>query len=219
MHYAFSENFILPFSHDEVVHGKKALIDKSFGIYEEKFKNLKLLSMYQMTHPGKKLNFMGNEIGQFMEWRYYEEIEWFLLTYPIHDSHRNFIKKLNKIYMREKALWKKDNSWEGFQWIDANNRDQSVFSYIRKYKKDFIIALLNFTPVHYGKFRIGVPEKGEYRVILNSDAEEYNGTGSKYKKYIKSEEVPLHSMKYSIEMELPGLSGVLIKKKTEKKRG
>jgi len=218
MHYAFSENFILPFSHDEVVHGKKSLIDKSYGSYHDKFKNLKLLALYQMTHPGKKLNFMGNEIGQFMEWRFYEEIEWFLLNYPIHDSHREFVKKLNNIYLKEDALWYNDGSWDGFQWIDADNRDQSIYTYIRKGKKEFLITILNFTPVSYEKFRIGVPEKGEYRVILNSDDDKYDGSGTVHKKYIKTEEVKMHNFDYSIELELPGLTGLILKKKTERKR-
>ncbi len=218
MHYAFSENFILPFSHDEVVHGKKSLIDKSYGTYHEKFKNLKLLALYQITHPGKKLNFMGNEIGQFMEWRFYEEVEWFLLNYPIHDSHREFVKKLNLIYLKEEALWHYDGSWDGFQWIDADNRDQSIYSYIRKGKKDFIITILNFTPVAYEKFRLGVPEEGEYRIILNSDEEIYDGKGIKNKKYIKTEKVKMHNCDYSIELKLPGLSGLLLKKKTKRKR-
>ena len=218
MHYAFSENFILPLSHDEVVHGKKSLINKSYGSYKEKFKNLKLLALYQITHPGKKLNFMGNEIGQFMEWRFYEELEWFLLSYPAHDSHREFIKKLNSIYLKENALWYKDDSWDGYQWIDPDNRDQSIYSYIRKGKKDYIITILNFTPVAYEKFRIGVPEKGEYRIILNSDDKEYQGAGLKNKRYTKAEKIKMHGFDYSIEIKLSGLTGLLIKKKAERKR-
>ncbi|MFO7887742.1 MAG: 1,4-alpha-glucan branching protein GlgB [Eubacteriales bacterium] len=218
MHYAFSENFILPFSHDEVVHGKKSLIDKSYGSYKEKFKNLKLLALYQITHPGKKLSFMGNEIGQFVEWRFYEELEWFLLSYPLHDAHREFIKKLNAVYLKENALWYKDDTWDGYQWIDPDNRDQSIYTYIRKGKKDYIITILNFTPVAYEKFKIGVPEKGEYRIILNSDDKEYEGTGLKNKRYIKAEKVKMHGFDYSIEIKLSGLTGLLIKKKSERKR-
>lgn len=219
MHYAFSENFILPFSHDEVVHGKKTLIDKSWGTYEEKFKNLKVLAMYQMTHPGKKLNFMGNEIGQFMEWRYYEEIEWFMLKYPIHDSHREYIKKLNRLYMNESALWQQDNSWAGFQWIDADNRDQSMFSYIRWGREDFIITVLNFTPNVQEEVWIQVPQEGDYRVILNSDEDKYDGTGTTYKRYIKSQRDEFNPGRNIIKIKVPGLSGLMIKKKKTIKRG
>jgi 1,4-alpha-glucan branching enzyme len=219
LHYAFSENFILPFSHDEVVHGKKNLIDKSFGTYEEKFKNLKVLAMYQMTHPGKKLNFMGNEIGQFMEWRYYEEIEWFMLEYPIHHAHREYVKKLNKLYMNEKSLWQQDNCWDGFQWIDADNRDQSMFSYIRWGLDDFIVTVLNFTPNVHEDAWIQVPQEGEYRVILSSDDDKYKGTGSTYKKYIKSERDEFNPDRNIIRIKIPGLSGLMIKKKKTRKRG
>jgi 1,4-alpha-glucan branching enzyme len=219
LHYAFSENFILPFSHDEVVHGKKTLIDKSWGTYEEKFKNLKLLAMYQMTHPGKKLNFMGNEIGQFMEWRYYEAVEWFMLNYPMHDSHKDYIKKLNKLYMNEKSLWEQDNSWDGFQWIDADNRDQSMFSYIRWGHDDFIVTVLNFTPNVHEEAWIQVPQEGQYRVILNSDDDKYNGTGTTYKKYIKSQKDEYNPERNIIKIKVAGLSGIMLKKKKNKKRG
>ena len=219
LHYAFSENFILPFSHDEVVHGKKTLIDKSWGTYEEKFKNLKLLAMYQMTHPGKKLNFMGNEIGQFMEWRYYEAVEWFMLNYPMHDSHKDYIKKLNKLYMNEKSLWEQDNSWDGFQWIDADNRDQSMFSYIRWGHDDFIVTVLNFTPNVHEEAWIQVPQEGEYRVILNSDHDKYNGSGTSYKRYIKSQKDEYNPERNIIKIKVAGLSGIMLKKKKNKKRG
>lgn len=210
IHYAFSENFILPFSHDEVVHGKKHLIDKAAGTYEEKFKNLKLMALYQMTHPGKKLNFMGNEIAQFVEWRYYEAVEWFLLGYPIHNSHHQFIKELNRLYMKEKALWKKDNTWDGFQWIDVDNSDQSIYSYIRKSGKDLCAVVLNFTNQHYEDYRIGVPEPGEYEIILNTDNLDF------YE--YKAVPVELHGMKHSVEIKLTGLTGLIIKKKKSTKK-
>lgn len=213
MHYAFSENYILPLSHDEVVHGKKNLIEKSPGTYEEKFKNLKLIALYQMSHPGKKLNFMGNEIGQFTEWRYYEEIQWFLLKYPMHDSHKNFIKRLNAIYIKEYSLWYKDDNWDGFRWIDSDNKEQSVFSYIRFNEDDFIIIILNFKNIDYNEFRIGVPENGEYRIILSSDEEIYGGSSKNENKYSRSKSVPIHGMKQSITIKLPGLTGLMIKRK------
>ena len=217
LHYAFSENFILPYSHDEVVHGKKSLVDRYPGSYEDKFKNLKLLAIFQMTHPGKKLNFMGNEIAQFIEWRYYEQLEWFLLKYPIHDSHNNFIKKLNKLYLSEPSLWTRDNDWSGFQWVDVNNADQSIFSYIRWTEDDFVEVILNFTPVAIEKYRLGVPFEGQYRVILNSDDAKYNGSGTSYKSYSKAQPIPTNGQPFSIEIGLPGLTGLILKKRKSKK--
>ena len=162
---------------------------------------------------------MGNEIGQFMEWRYYEEIEWFMLKYPIHDSHREYIKKLNSLYMNEKSLWQQDNSWSGFQWIEADNRDQSMFSYIRWGLEDFIITVLNFTPNVHEEAWIHVPQEGEYRVIMNSDEKKYDGTGTVYKKYIKSRRDELKPDRNIIKLKIPGLSGLMIKKKKTIKRG
>jgi 1,4-alpha-glucan branching enzyme len=215
MHYANSENFLLPFSHDEVVHGKKSMIDKCPGSYEDKFLTLKLTMLYQITHPGKKLNFMGNEIAQFIEWRYYEPIEWFLLEYDAHQRFHHFIKTINKLYLQEKALYEKDYCDEGFQWIDADNCSQSIFSYIRYYnKEDFIIVILNFTPVGYDEFRIGVPYEGEYRILLETKHEPFRKTKIKY---VKTEEVPMHNFEQSITISLDGLQGVLIKKKRTKK--
>lgn len=211
MHYGYSENFILPFSHDEVVHGKKSLIDKAFGTYEEKFKTLKLLMMYQITHPGKKLNFMGNEIGQFLEWRYYEPVEWFLLDYPIHEEQRQFNQALNRLYLTEPSLFIKDHDPDGFRWVDADNRDQSIYSYLRlSSDEDYIHVVLNFTPVAYEGFRIGVKDEGEYRIMFNTSTHPYR---NKNYKYVKSEAKPMHGFKQSIVLPLGGLEGLIIKKK------
>lgn len=218
IHYAFSENFILPFSHDEVVHGKKTLIDKASGTYEEKFQNLKLMALYQMTHPGKKLSFMGNEIAQFVEWRYYESIEWFLLAYPMHEAHHRYIKYLNHLYMKEKSLWKKDNTWDGFQWIDVDNSEQSVYSYVRKNGKDICIIVLNFTNLHYDHYRIGVPDTGDYEIVFNSDSKDFHGTGQIEIDEYRTDTVSLHGMKHSLAIKLPGLTGLIIKKKKSTKK-
>jgi 1,4-alpha-glucan branching enzyme len=214
--YAFSENFILPFSHDEVVHGKKSLIAKSQGSYEDQFKTLKLLSMYQMTHPGKKLSFMGNEWAPFIEWKYDDALEWFLLEYPMHAKHRKFIEDINSLYMNEKAMWYIDNSWDGFEWIDSDNRNQSIFSYIRKDKQDFVIIILNFTPMVYEKFRMGVPKEGQYDVVLNSDSELYAGMGMTNQQNIQSERIEKNGRENSILLRLPGLTGLIIKKTKNK---
>lgn len=215
MHYSYSENFLLPFSHDEVVHGKKSLIDKIPAEYEDKFKNLKLLMLYQMTHPGKKLNFMGNEIGQFIEWRYYEPVEWFLLDYPIHRAHQQFNQELNKLYLQEKSLYTKDHDPDGFKWIDADNRDQSIYIYERKHDEDdSVIILLNFTPVEYDAFRIGVDE-GMYRVMFTTDEVPYR---MKTYRYIQSEPIPSHGYQDSITVPIPGLTGLILKKRKTRKK-
>ncbi|WP_062323868.1 alpha amylase C-terminal domain-containing protein [Halolactibacillus sp. JCM 19043] len=210
MHYGYSENFILPFSHDEVVHGKKALIDKPVGDYEDKFKTLKLLMLYQMTHPGKKLNFMGNEIGQFIEWRYYEPVEWFLLDYEKHEDHRQFNGLLNRLYMQEKSLYEQDHDPAGFKWMDADNRDQSIYIYERKSTDESVTIVLNFTPVEYNDFRVGVETPGEYRVMFTTKEAPYR---IKRYSYIKTEEIPMHGQDQSILLPIGALEGLVIKKK------
>lgn len=217
MMYAFSENFILPLSHDEVVHGKKSMVDKMSGSYDDKFKNLKLLQLYQMTRPGKKLNFMGNELAQFIEWRFYEEVEWHLLDYPMHDAHQTFVRDLNRLYLRERSLWANDKDWDGFRWIDADNRDQSVFIFERKSESENLIIILNFTPNHYDEFSFGVPEAGEYRTVLQTNDKRYLGPDNRSRKYIKTTPISRHHKENSLTIELQGLSGLILKKKTTRK--
>lgn len=204
--YMYSENFILPLSHDEVVHGKKSILGRQMGDYERQFKGLRLLLMYQMTHPGGKLNFMGNEIGEFIEWRFYEGLEWFLLDYPIHKAYQNYVKKLNHIYLKEKALWDNDKSVYGFEWIDADNSEQSVIVYARHSKsgRSHIVCALNFGWNGYEKFRIGVPKKGTYKLLL--DTEE----NAEYK--VEAEKIPCHGKEYSIEIKLPCSGGAMFKR-------
>ena len=177
--YAFTENFILPFSHDEVVHGKKSLLDKMPGDYWRKFAQLRLLLGYMTAHPGKKLTFMGTEFGQFSEWKDKEQLDWHLLDYEMHGKMNLFVKELQKIYKRSKPLYELDHVYEGFEWIDANNAHQSIFSFIRKgiQAEDYFIIVCNFTPETYSGYRIGVPEHASYREILNSDASEFGGSG------------------------------------------
>ena len=166
--YSFSENFVLSLSHDEVVHGKKSLLDKMFGHYENKFASLRMFYGYMYTHPGKKLLFMGGEFGQFIEWRYYEELEWKLLKYPIHDSMKSYVRDLNHLYKKEKSLWELDCTSDGFQWIDHNNADQSIISYVRKSrdKDDYLVIICNFTPVHYSNFKVGIPRITETEIFM-----------------------------------------------------
>jgi 1,4-alpha-glucan branching enzyme len=212
MIYAFAEDFILPLSHDEVVHGKKSLIGKMPGDYWQQFAGLRALYCYQLCHPGKKLFFMGGEFAQFVEWRYYEELEWFLLDYPMHRQFQHYVRTFNHLYLREKSLWQQDGDWKGFQWCDPDNRGQSVFSFYRKSaQQKLIVVLLNFKPEYYPVFRVGVPEKGDYEEILNSDHQSFGGSGQINERKVTAEAIPYHGQQYSIEIKLPPLAGVLLK--------
>ncbi len=177
--YAYSENFILPLSHDEVVHGKKSLLNKMPGNYWEKFAQLRLLYGYFFTHPGKKLLFMGGEFGQFDEWKDLEDLDWNLHEFEMHRHMHDYFKELIALYKRSKPLWRLDYSHEGFQWIDADNKEQSIFSFIRKGDRedDVLIVICNFTSIVYEKYKVGVPEFQYYNEILNSDAIAYGGSG------------------------------------------
>ena len=215
MMYAFNENYILPLSHDEVVHGKASLIGKQPGEYWRQFAGLRLLALYQMTHPGGKLNFMGSEFGQFIEWRYYEGLEWFLVKkFDTHRKHLRYIKELNHLYRNEKALWSQDKSWDGFMWIDANNAKQRLISFVRTSAsgrtKDLVV--LNFDVFTHDEYRIGVPLPGKYREIFNSDEKKYGGNGDINEGIIKAEKVPYHGQKYSIRIKIPSLGGMIIKR-------
>ena len=218
MMYAFSENFILPLSHDEVVHGKCSLITRMPGDYWRQFAGLRMLALYQMTHSGAKLNFMGNEIGQFIEWRFYEGIEWFLLEYPHHQQHQAFIKALNHLYLQEPALWQQSYSWEGFEWLDADNAAQSVLLYVRKGKKpvDTAVVAINFNTDSYASYRIGVPQAGSYVELINTDASEFGGSGMHLNcEPVQSEEIPCHGQEQSISIKLPPMGGAIFKCKSK----
>lgn len=211
--YAFSENFILPLSHDEVVHGKKSLIDKMPGDYWQKFANLRLFYGYMMAHPGKKLLFMGGEFGQFIEWRYAESLDWLLLDYPMHKALNLYVKELNSFYKEEKALWEVDHSYEGFQWIDHQNFQQSIISFMRigKEKDDFIIVICNFTPVVYHNYKIGVPKFIHYKEVFNSDGETFGGSNVINDEVYKPNIENWHNQPYHIEITVPPLAAVFIK--------
>ena len=219
MMYAYNENFILPLSHDEVVHGKCSLIEKMPGDYWRKFAGLRTLLLYQLAHPGHKLNFMGSEIAEFIEWRDYEGLEWFLPEkYEAHRKHQNFVREANAFYKKYKAMWLKDFSWEGFTWLDADNSEQSVYSFIRHGKNqiDDLIVVINFTPATYDRYRVGVPKAGRYEEIFNSDKEAYGGSGVENTELIKSEKKAYHGMDNSIEFKLPPLGGVVFKRTTRR---
>jgi len=212
--YAFLENFVLPLSHDEVVHGKKSLIEKMPGDYWQKFANLRILYCFMITHPGKKLLFMGGEFAQFLEWRYYSELDWVLLDFEMHRKFQEFVKRLNHFYLEEKSLWEQDYGWSGFQWVDPNNYEQSIIVFMRKAKneEDFMIVVINFTPVVYENYRIGVPELGVFQEIFNSDLEMYGGSGQKNNSELQAESLSWHNQPYSIEIKVPPLGAIFLKK-------
>lgn len=206
--YAFSENFILPLSHDEVVHGKCSLLNKMPGTYEEKFQNLRAFYGYMMTHPGKKLVFMGGEFGQFIEWDFTKELDWFLLEYDMHRQLQDYVRDLNHYYLAHPALWQNDNDWHGFQWIACDDNSQSVISFRRvDAKGNEVVVVCNFCPVTREKYCIGAAKAGTYIPVLSSDDVKYGGTGTQLKP-VKTKAKPMHGLKYSIELTLPPLSTV-----------
>ena len=177
MCYAYSENYVLPLSHDEVVHLKGSIINKMFGDYDTKFGQLKALLGFQYSHPGKKLNFMGVELAQWNEWNENKELDWMLLTYPKHDSHQKFVMQLNKTYKKYKALYQIDNSWEGFKWLLADDARNSVLAYERLDKKgNTMLVIINFSVYDYFKYGFFM-DKGEYKLVLNSDEYDFGGRG------------------------------------------
>ncbi len=214
--YAFSENFILPLSHDEVVHGKKSLLDKMPGDPWQKFANLRTLYAYYMIHPGKKLLFMGSEFAQGLEWRYAYGLEWELLKYEPHIKMQEYIKDLNHFYKNEKAMYEIDNSYEGFDFIDPHNNDQSIIVLMRKGKnpKDFVIAVINFTPVVYYDYKVGVPYPGTYQEVFNSDDKKYWGSNQVMKESeLVSKNEKWHNKNYHINIKVPPLGAIFIKGK------
>jgi 1,4-alpha-glucan branching enzyme len=208
--YAFSENFILPFSHDEVVHGKGALIGKMPGDEWQKFANLRVLYGYMWGHPGKKLLFMGCEFGQKREWQHEESLEWSVLQYPCHAGLQRWVEDLNHFYRNEPALYQKDFSPDGFQWMDCNDGEKSVLSFVRHGNDpdDMLLVVCNFTPVVRDNYRVGVPANGYWQEVLNSDAELYGGSGVGNFGGMEAAPVAAGEMYHSLTLRLPPL-GVL----------
>ncbi|NLL56389.1 MAG: 1,4-alpha-glucan branching protein GlgB [Clostridiales bacterium] len=210
--YAFNENYILPFSHDEVVHGKSSMIGKVPGSYEEKFAGLKTVMSYQMAHPGKKLNFMGNEFGQFIEWDYHKQLDWLLLDYPSHRLFRNYIKDLNFLYLKNKPMYELDSSYNGFRWIVVDDKIQNVIIFSRYDKeKNQVICIMNFSTKDRENYEFGVERAGEYIEALNSDCVIYGGTtepGIKHKTIKK----PNHNHPNTLSVTIKGNSAIFLKK-------
>ncbi|ABO49983.1 1,4-alpha-glucan branching enzyme [Desulforamulus reducens MI-1] len=212
--YTFSENYILPLSHDEVVHGKKSLLDKMPGDYWQKFANLRLLYGYMMAHPGKKLLFMGGEFGQFSEWNENQSLDWQLLDYDLHKKMHDYVKNLNHFYRAEKSLWMLDHHESGFQWIDPHDYTQSIITFMRKgtNPEEFIIGIFNFTPVVREGYRIGVPRLGEYHEVFNSDWIAFGGSGV-INHPSMAEDTSWHNQPFSLSMRVPPLAVVFLKLK------
>lgn len=217
--YAFNENFVLPLSHDEVVHGKKSLVNKMPGDYWQKFANYRAMMGLFFTHPGKTLLFMGGEIAQMHEWKDYQELDWNLLEYPMHSNAQRFVRDMNKLVAKQKSLYELDCKKEGFDWIDANNQDQSVYSYIRyaKDKTDFVIIILNLTPNVHHDFKMGVPVKGTYEEIINSDYKKYGGSNIYNGLKMFTEDIKMHGHEQSIQLVLSPLSITILKLEKEPK--
>jgi 1,4-alpha-glucan branching enzyme len=214
MLYAFNENFILPFSHDEVVHGKRAMLDKAPGDRWQQFATMRTLYTFMFTHPGKKLLFMGIELGEWREWNHDTSLDWHLLNEPLHAGLQHAIRDLNHRYQHEPALHEVDFEPAGFSWIDCNDHAASVISFIRRARNphEFVVVVLNWTPVVRGGYRIGVPEPGFYRELLNSDAEAYGGSNVGNAGGVESDPIPSHGHAQSISLVLPPLAGLILKR-------
>ena len=213
MLYAFTENFILPLSHDEVVHGKGALLSKMPGDYWQKFANLRALYGYMYAHPGKKLLFMGGEFGQWNEWNHEWQVEWVLLDFDAHRQMQEYAKALNLLYATQPALYEVDFWWEGFQWIDFHDVDNSIVTFLRRAKNpdDFVLVVSNFTPVPREGYRIGVPRGGFYKELLNSDSAYYGGSNMGNGWGVPSEPEPWQGQPHSIVVTVPPLAVVFLK--------
>jgi 1,4-alpha-glucan branching enzyme len=218
--YAFSENFVLPFSHDEIVYGKRSLLNKMPGDYWRKFANLRLLYGYFMTHPGKKLLFMGSEFGQFDEWKDLTELDWNLLEYESHSKFYHYFTSLNHFYKNVNSLWRLDHESEGFEWIDPHNNNQSIIIFIRKGKRngDYCIVVCNFSDTPHKHFRIGVPSYGKYLEVFNSDDSSFGGSGQCNMEPINVEKIPFHNQHLSMEITIPPLGMTIFMKETKKRR-
>ena len=214
--YSFAENYVLPISHDEVVHGKKSLLDKMPGDYWQKFANTRAFLVYMMSHPGKKLMFMGCEIGQFREWDYKGQIEWFLLDYDAHAKLQLFFATMNHFYLEHPSLYEDDGSWSGFRWINPDDGDKSILSYIRRGEtEEELVVVVNFTPVVYRDYVLGVPAEGVYEELLNSDAAEFGGSNVLNDTDMRSVPQKFREYDHVIRITVPPLGACIFRKKKE----
>lgn len=212
MMYAFSENYVLAYSHDEVVHGKRSMLNKMSGEYDQKFASLRALFGFQFGHPGKKLNFMGSEFGQFIEWNWKQQLDWLLLDYPRHRQLQDYCRELNRLYTKTPAMYAVDKSWNGFKWLNVDDSDRSSVAFLRTADGvSGIVCVCNFTPVRYDEFTIALPAPGTLREVLNSDDERFGGGGVSNPKPLRAKKKPFLDMQYSAQLTLPPMSAVFFK--------
>ncbi len=217
MHYAFSENFVLPISHDEVVHGKASLVNKMYGLYDEKFAQDRAFFAYMIGHPGKKLHFMGNEFAQFKEWDYTEGLEFMLVDkYDTHRKFQNFVKELNYFYLGNRELYEIDFDWKGFEWVIPDDKSQNIVAFNRKDEAgNCLLCVYNFSPIKRENYRIGVNISGKYTEAFSTDKEIYGGTNC-LNGDIVAEKISSHGKPFSIKLNLPAYSAIFIKNKSKK---
>jgi 1,4-alpha-glucan branching enzyme len=213
MIYAFQENYVLPLSHDEVVHGKGSLLAKMPGDQWQKFANLRLLFAYMFAQPGKKLIFMGGEFGQWDEWAHDRSLDWHLLDTPLHGGLNRWVRDLSRLYRNEPAMHESDFSPDGFQWIDCNDSVHSTISLVRRQRQGGaeIVGVFNFTPVPRQNYRVGVPQGGIWKELLNSDARDYGGSGQGNLGNLEASPMPFHGLAQSLNLTLPPLAAVFFK--------
>lgn len=213
MMYSYSENFILPLSHDEVVYGKRSLLNRMPGDYWQKFANLRLLLGYFMTHPGKKLLFMGGEFGQFDEWKDSQPLDWHVLDHDMHAKMMKYSSDLNRFYACHRSLWELDHDSSGFEWIEPDDADQSIISFLRKSRSDSesLIVICNFTPVVHEQYRIGVTTAGRYKELFNSDLQIYGGSGQGNDNIIIAGDLPVHGKPHSLTLRIPPLAIAILR--------
>jgi len=211
MLYAFTENFMLPFSHDEVVHGKQSMVNKMPGDEWQRFANLRALYTYMFCHPGKKLLFMGTEFGQGQEWDSTRVLDWYVLDYPYHQGVQRLVKQLNELYRELPALHHYEFDWRGFEWLDCNDADNSVLSFVRRSDNEFVVVVINLTPQPHHGYRIGVPESGSYREVFNSDSELYAGSNmGNGGVALVTDELPWMNRSCSLSLTLPPLAAIVL---------
>lgn len=213
MHYAFAENYVLAFSHDEVVHGKRSMVDKMFGDYSEKFASLRAFYGYIYSHPGKKLLFMGDEFGQFIEWNDEQELDWFLLQYDSHKNVQKYLQKLNRFYKKNRALFDIEDSWDGFEWLSVKDNLNSIIAYMRssklvRGKQQHIVSVTNFTPVTREHYKLALPKKGILKEVFNSDSVAFGGDGIGNPTDIAIKKKSYEGKAYSAEITVPPLATV-----------
>lgn len=211
MSYHESENYILPISHDEVVHLKCSMLGKMPGYRVDKFANLRTAYSYMFTHSGKKLLFMGQEFGQECEWSEARELEWHCLSDPLHAGMKEYVRNLLEIYRKYPAMYQIDKGWKGFEWMEADDKDRSIYAYVRRSEKgtNSILVVLNFTPMERKDYRIGVPKKKKYKLLLNSDDTQFGGNGGYIPKEISAEKILSNGKEYSIGFDLPAYGSAL----------